>query len=164
MAYRCSTCGKLHDDLPDLGADKPDQWWAVPAEERAERIKLTSDTCEIDNEHFFIRGVIEIPIHHQDSRFGFGVWVSQKRENFFTYLKNPDTSEIGPFFGWLCTRLTYYEKDIEFLKTIAHFRGGGLRPTIELEPTDHPLAIDQREGISLDKAWEIVHYYQDMKD
>jgi hypothetical protein len=161
MAYRCSTCGKLHDDLPDMGADKPDQWWAVPEEERAARIKLTPDTCEIDDEHFFIRGVIEIPIHDQADRFGFGVWVSQKRENFFTYLMNPDTSEIGPFFGWLCTRIGYYQEDTSLLKTMAHFRGEGLRPIIELEPTDHPLAVDQREGISLNKAWEIVHYYQE---
>jgi hypothetical protein len=160
MAYHCSTCGKLHDDLPDLGADKPDQWWAVPEEERAKRIKLTSDTCEIDDEHFFIRGVIEIPIDNGDV-FGFGVWISQKRENFFTYLANPDTSEIGPFFGWLCTRIGYYQEDTSLLKTMAHFRGEGLRPIIALEPTAHPLAVDQREGISLDKAWEIVHYYQE---
>ena len=125
MAYYCSTCGKLHDDLPDLGADKPDQWWAVPEEERAERIKLTSDTCEIDDEYFFIRGVLELPIHHQAGRFGFGVWVSQKRENFFTYLANPDTSEIGPFFGWLCTRIGFYQEDSSLLKTMAHFEERG---------------------------------------
>ena len=30
---------------------------------------------------------------------------------------------------------------------------------IELEPTAHPLAVDQREGITLEKAWAIVHFY-----
>ena len=44
---------------------------------------------------------------------------------------------------------------------VHHFRGDGLRPAIELEPTDHPLAVDQRDGISLDRAWEIVHRYLD---
>ena len=28
-----------------------------------------------------------------------------------------------------------------------HQRPPGLRPTLELEPTDHPLAVHQREGI-----------------
>lgn len=67
---------------------------------------------------------------------------------------------IGPFFGWLCTAISYYEKETLMLKTRAHFRSGGRRPTVELEPTDHELAIDQRNGINLDKAWEIVHHYQ----
>jgi hypothetical protein len=158
--YRCTTCGELHNDLPDVGADKPDQWWGVPEEERDERIKLTPDTCIIDD-NYFIRGVIEIPLLNSDERFGFGVWVSQKKENFRTYLNNRNSSEIGPFFGWLCTHLAYYEEDTFFLKTKAHFRGNGLRPYIELEPTEHPLAVAQRQGISLDTAWEIVHFYLD---
>lgn len=41
---------------------------------------------------------------------------------------------------------------------MARFRGKGLRPTIELEPTDHPFAVDQREGILLEQAWRIVHH------
>jgi hypothetical protein len=158
MSYRCSVCGDVHDDLPDLGSDRPDMWWGIPEDERAERIVLTSDTCVIDDEEFFIRGVIEIPVHDAPQPFGIGVWVSQKRENFLTYLRSPESDRIGPFFGWLCTRISYYEADTLFLKTMAHFPGGDLRPTIELEPTDHPLAVDQREGITIDKAWEIVHH------
>src|SRR6516225_4092162 len=108
MSYRCSVCGKEHDDLPDIGADKPDQWFGIPEKERKRRVKLTADTCVIDNEDYFIRGVVEIPIHEQEEPFGFGVWVSQKRENFEKYLANFDSDKIGPFFGWLCTRIAYY--------------------------------------------------------
>ena len=144
--------------------DRPAPWWDVAEEERERRIRLTSDTCEIDEEHFFIRGVIEIPVHEDPGGFGFGVWVSQKRENYETYLEHYDSAEIGPFFGWLCTRISYYEEDTMLLKTMAHFRGDGLRPAIVLEPSAHPLSIDQQEGISLRKAWEIVHYYEQKRD
>jgi hypothetical protein len=41
------------------------------------------------------------------------------------------------------------------LKTRAHLRDHGLRPLIELEPTDHPLALEQRNRISLDRVAEI---------
>ncbi len=159
MGYQCATCGEVHDDLPDIGADKPDQWWGVAEEERDQRVERTSDTCVIDGESFFIRGVIEIPVHDYPERFGFGVWVSQKRENFEAYVAAFDSASIGPFFGWLCTRLSCYAEDTLHLKTMAHFRGGGLRPLIVLEPTDHPLAADQRGGISLERAWAIVHHY-----
>ncbi|MEW6736455.1 MAG: DUF2199 domain-containing protein [Acidobacteriota bacterium] len=161
MSYRCSTCGELHVGLPDIGMDKPYYYWTVPEEERDKLIELTPDTCIIDNEDFFIRGVIEIPILDYPQTFDLGVWVSQKRENFYTYLDKYDSSEIGPFFGWLSTKITYYEEDTLSLKTMAHFRSGGQRPIIELEATEHQLSIDQREGITLEKAWEIVHYYID---
>jgi hypothetical protein len=161
MSYQCTVCSELHEGLPDIGADKPDYWWNVPEEERDHRVELTSDTCVIDGEDFFIRGIIHIPVHGQQEDIGFGVWVSQKEENFNTYVNNFDSAEIGPFFGWLSTRLACYDEDTLSLKTMAHFRGGGQRPKIELEPSEHPLAIDQREGITLERAWEIVHFYKD---
>jgi hypothetical protein len=161
MTYTCSKCGEQHEGLPDIGFDKPAAWFSVPEDERADRVKLDADTCVIDNQEFYIRGVIEIPIHDYPQTFGIGVWVSQKKENFFTYLENSESSKIGPFFGWLCCTLGYYEEETQLLKTRAHFRGRGLRPSIELEPTNHQLSIDQRDGISLAKAWDIVHYYVD---
>jgi hypothetical protein len=149
----------MHDDLPHMGMDYPDYYFGVPEEERERRVELTSDTCIIDQEDFFIRGVIEIPVQDYPHPFGFGVWVSQKKENFYTYLENSDSEEIGPFFGWLSNNIAYYPENTVSLQTMAHFRSGGLRPRIELEPTDHPLAIDQRNGITMAKAWEIVHFY-----
>jgi hypothetical protein len=159
MGYKCTVCDEIHEGLPDIAAAKPDYWFGVPAEERERRTALTEDTCIIDDEDFFIRGVLEIPIHDYPHRFGFGVWVSQKREHFYTYLENFDTDQIGPFFGWLSTKIHYYGDDTLSLKTMAHFRGGSQRPAIELETTDHPLAVAQREGITLAQAWDIVHFY-----
>ena len=158
MPYRCTTCGEEHDDLPDIGADKPDQLLGVPEKPFSERFYLTADICVCDDDRF-IRGVLLIPVHGRAEPFGFGVWVSQSRQNFETYVENFDTPEIGPFFGWLCTNIGYYPERSLGLKSMAHFRGNGQRPTVELEATDHPLSVDQREGITLAKAWEIVHFY-----
>jgi hypothetical protein len=41
------------------------------------------------------------------------------------------------------------------LKTRVHLRDHEVRPFIELEPTDHPLALEQRNGISVDRVAEI---------
>jgi hypothetical protein len=161
MKYRCHVCEKEHDDLPDIGATYPDPWFAIPEAERGRRVKVNSDLCEIDGESFFIRGVIQIPLTDDPGEhFAFGAWVSQAPHNFHTYVDHyDDAAGIGPFFGWLCTRIAYYDIDTTHLKTRAHFRPGKLRPLVELEPTDHPLAVDQRCGMTLAKAWEIVHFY-----
>lgn len=39
-----------------------------------------------------------------------------------------------------------------------HLRDDGVRPTIELEPTDHPLAVEQRNGVTVDRVAEIYAY------
>jgi hypothetical protein len=147
----------MHEGLPDIGFRWPDPYFVVPEPERATRVWGTADACVIDNEDFFIRGVILIPIRDEPLKFGIGVWVSQKRENFETYMKHYDTPSIGPFFGWLSNRLPFYERDTWALKTMARFQGSGKRPLIDLEPSDHPLCVDYSSGITLDRAWSFVH-------
>ena len=161
MSYRCAVCGSLHEgtDVPDLGMQFPDPYLDVPEQERDERTEHDSDTCIVrdeDGEHYFIRGVILIPVHGQDEPLGIGVWVSQSRQNFERYRANEATA---PTFGWLCNRIDFYQDSTYALKTRVHFHEDGQRPTIELEPTEHPLAVAQRDGISLAKVWEIVHKY-----
>jgi hypothetical protein len=41
---------------------------------------------------------------------------------------------------------------------------GPVRPRIELEPTDHPLAVEQREGISAARLAEIYSYFAHQDD
>jgi hypothetical protein len=157
MPFRCTTCGKSHAGLPDLAFRWPDPYFVVPEGERPARVRGNTDTCIIDDEAFYIRGVILMPINGTSDHLGLGVWVSQKRENFKKYLENFDTSEIGPFFGWLSNRIPFYEVDTWAVKTMAHFQGNNQRPLIELEPSDHPLYLDYSKGISLEKAWRIAH-------
>jgi hypothetical protein len=51
-------------------------------------------------------------------------------------------------FVWLSTTLPPYEPTTLNLKTNVHTREVGVPPFIELEPTDHPLAVEQRTGIT----------------
>ena len=69
-------------------------------------------------------------------------------------LQKKKRSQTCPFFGWLNSWLKPYP-DMVNLKTMAHLKDHGIRPYIELEPTDHPLAIEQREGISVERVAEI---------
>jgi hypothetical protein len=64
--------------------------------------------------------------------------------------------EAPVYFGWLSTDLPGYEPTTINLKTNLHTRPIGRRPLIELEPTDHPLAVEQRSGITLARAQEIA--------
>jgi hypothetical protein len=143
--------------MPSFGAAAPLSYYAIAEWERASRCELGSDDCVIDREWFFVRGCLEIPVHGADEPLNWGVWVSLSEQNFLTWLQNFDQqsgSHVGPFFGWLNAWLKPYPETVN-LKTHVHLRDNGVRPWIELEPTDHPLAIEQRNGISIDRVAEI---------
>lgn len=154
---KCEVCGKEHDELPDIGADAP-YYWSKEAEASG-TCSLTEDLCIIEEEEYFVRGVVEIPILGTDDYFDWGVWVSLKKENFEIYRDNSDTSSIGPFFGWFSTEIDYYSVSTISLPTTVKFVGDGTRPRIFINECDHKLRKDQRSGIALQDAWRIVHHY-----
>lgn len=162
MSYTCATCGRQHGDLPHIGSAAPYQW--ADRFRKDPKSLLTDDLCIIEGRDFFVRGVIEIPVRDYEPGFGWGVWVSHKKENFETYREHFDSADIGPFFGWLSTEIAYYGVSTLELKTMAHYRSGGVRPRIVLEESTHPLSVQQREGIGLAEAWRIVHYYEGVKE
>src|SRR4026209_2404546 len=136
MQSKCPICGLDHSDLRHIGWAAPHQWADALANDPDSL--LTEDLCIIEGRDYFIHGVIEIPVHDYKHEFGWGVWVSHRKENFETYRERFDVPDIGPFFGWLCTSIDYYSEPTLNLKTMAHYRGGGLRPRIILEESDHP--------------------------
>ncbi len=69
--------------------------------------------------------------------------------------KGPSRTSLGPYFGWLCTKIPEYP-DTVFLKTMVHQRAVGQRPVVELDETDHPLSVDQRNGIDPGRMQEII--------
>lgn len=104
-------------------------------------------------------------MHGADEPLIWGVWVSLSEMSFKGWLKvfeQEYRSHVGPLFGWLNAGLKPYP-DTANLESRVHLRNHGLRPIIELEPTDHPLALEQRNGISVHRVAEIyaimIHGY-----
>lgn len=161
VRFKCEGCNEWHEGIPSLDAAAPLYYYSVPVEERSSRCQLTADTCIVDGEYFFVRGCIEIPVHGEPEAFQWGVWTSLSQQNFeqFVELLGSDTrSQFGPYFGWLSANFRVYP-DAENLKTHVHLRDHGVRPCVELEPTDHPLAVEQREGISVQRLGQILSAY-----
>ena len=101
---------------------------------------------------------MEVPVAEVQERFSWDVWVSLSQKNFARACElwqKPGREREPPYFGWLNTALPCYPNTLN-LKTMVHTREVGRRPWIELEPTDHPLAVEQREGITLARVQEIA--------
>ena len=155
--FKCVGCGQIHRGMPTFGADHPLSYYAVPENERDKRCAVGSDDCIIDGECFFVRGCLEIPVHGADEPFEWGVWVSLSETSYRQWracFGESKRSHVGPFFGWLNAWLKPYPDTVN-LKTVAHLRDNGIRPRIELDPTEHPLAVEQRDCVSHERLAEI---------
>lgn len=158
VRYTCATCGEEHEGLPDVGFAWPYYYATIPEAERERRAVLTSDTCVIDGEDFFVRACLPIPIRQADSEFTWGAWVSLSEANFRRYVLHFDVDPPdgeGPYFGWFSNRLPGYPDTLS-LETRVHLQAKGRRPRIELQPTEHLLAVHHREGIALSELLEIL--------
>ena len=159
-AWICPCCGKPQNDLPlDIGAAKPDAWMAATEAEQAEGF-LSSDLCYLGPDNF-LRVCLEIPIQGRDEVFTYGVWVSLSDASLdrVRALWSVPVPEGEPSkFAWLNTEIADFRGSAG-LKACIWLRNHNQRPRLELEPTDHPLARAQREGLTLDAVEAIVARY-----
>jgi hypothetical protein len=161
--WTCPCCGGAFHGIPDLACDAPDQWrgpvdYAPNSALDMSGDFLSADFCVLDGEHYIVRCVLELPIIGSGGEvFGYGVWSSLSEKNFQLYLEhfdNGEPDESQSWFGWFCNNLKGYP-DTFLLKCQVHPRTGRQRPLIALEPSDHPLAVEQRQGITFDRLLEI---------
>lgn len=155
--FKCPACDEVHKGMPSFAARAPMSYFAIPEAERASRCRLGTDDCVIDESTFFVLGALDIKVHGEQEPFSWGVWVSLSRSSYEQWKWCYDADKrahIGPFAGWLNATLKSYP-DTMNLKVRMHLLDDKLRPFIELEPGDHPLAIEQRDGITVDRVAEI---------
>jgi hypothetical protein len=152
LRYKCTSCDELHQGLPHLSYPAPEYWSDSLASETS---FLTDDLCSIANEDFFIHCLLEIPIQDTPEVLTWGVWSSLARDNFKLYADGASAGLQTSMFGWFSNSLPSYPETLN-LKCAVRPREAGLRPLIELEPTDHPLSLDQRQGITVERALEFL--------
>jgi len=84
--------------MPGYAADAPLYYYSIPLAERAARCALDNDTCIVDQEFFFVRGCVEIPVHGEPDPFIWGVWASLSKSSFDKFMgcfDSTDRSHIG---------------------------------------------------------------------
>lgn len=158
-SYKCTTC-QVHAGLPmSFAADSPDMYANMNRDERDARCVRGSDQYIIDQQHFFIRGCLEIPIIGSADVFLWGLWASVREEVFDEIA---DCWELegrenchGPFRGRLANSLAEYPETLN-LKIKILLQPLGTRPLFVVEGPTHQLAIEQAHGIARDRALHLA--------
>jgi len=159
MTWTCATCGQEHEGLPlDFGFDEPSYWDGGRSDGDFVDTDLCAWTDDDGTRCYFIRGVLEIPVPKIGGRFAYGVWGSLSEESYERVVArwdDPRRVDDEPYFSWLSNSIPGYP---ETLSLRANVTTGtlDLRPSIVLLDDDHPLAIEQRDGITTARVEEIV--------
>ncbi len=159
MAFLCTRCGAEHDPLPlSYSVKAPEAVTRIPPNELEQRVVFSPDQCVIDGRDFYLRGRIPIPVKGVEQPFIWGVWAEVSPKNFIrtNELWTVDGREQEPTFsGWLDNVILPYGDTLN-LEVRVHTQPVGRRPHFEIANPDHPLAIEQREGITLLRVQEIA--------
>jgi hypothetical protein len=157
--FHCSTCGKYHEELPlVLGAPAPAAWDAIPPADRTAHCAISSDQCVIKGEHFFVLGRLEIPILDGGDPFTWLCWVSLSEKNFdraCELWQQEGRESEPPYFAWVQSALPYPGGTLS-LKANLVTQPLGQRPLVKLQESDHPLYIEQSQGITMARVKQIV--------
>ncbi len=153
----CPVCGQSHDPLPSADYEAPTQMMATPPERR-DRWTLSGDLAAFDDKAWFIRGVLALPVRdHEGAWFDLGLWISVGPEDFAQVERAlagqgrlPDEA-----YGFVASAFDGYPDTMD-LKAALDFRRREA-PRIVLEPTEHPLAAQQRGGIAAADAMTWLH-------
>jgi len=158
--WTCASCGEEHVGLPlDFAFDEPAYWDGPHAPDDY----LGSDLCVWTDDGgtrcHFVRGVLELPVLETGDRIAYGVWGSLSAESFERMLAvwdDPRRVEEPPYFSWLSNSIPGYPETLS-LRANVITRAADLRPAIVLaDDDDHPLAREQREGITIERARAIA--------
>ena len=156
--FVCATCGLTHAGLPkDWAYQLPDDVWAIPESDRANRATWSDDFCELDG-RLFLRCVLLIPLVDSHDHFCWGVWVEVESPVFARYREIYDRDGSGEPLasGILANKIPCYEVAAGARVFVA-FGTAAERPTITLDPNStSSLARDQRDGIDSARYHEIL--------
>lgn len=162
MGFVCSVCGEHHDELMlDIRMALPEAVFELPDEERDQRAEIGDDSGVFRSRdgavHYYVRGLLEIPVPSLDRYFGYGAWIEvdgQSYDRLSELWNDEQGQDEPPFAGRLANELAPYGGTVG-LPVMLQLREVELLPTVELVETDHPLRADQRTGISEARAHEL---------
>ena len=162
FAFKCSSCDEIHEGSPSVGYKMPDQYASLSDQQKASMGTLSPDFCTITHEEgtdYFVRAILEIPIHGVEEPFLWGVWVSLSKKSYQRYWDTYDNPVEGDgFFGWVCNTPKEYPTDAVRPADV-RVQFGRQRPKVVLHRSEcehDPMVIDQVNGISVARAQQIA--------
>lgn len=154
---QCSCCGKMVSrENIELTFKKPDDLVSLTEEELESRCKFNSGIFILDEEYYYIRAVLPLPVKETQENYNLGVWVQLPEKEFEVVwrLWDDENQHLNPPLQGILANsipLTSASKNSFIL---LHLKGTKSRPEVEVLNENCSLFSEQKNGISLHRAGE----------
>jgi hypothetical protein len=160
IRHRCPTCTDRHDGFPALAYAMPDVIFALSAAERDARAVVSSDLCILDDERYFIRCVMTVPVMECDDTIEYGPWVEVDGSDFARYAVyrngggHPAWVAAEGFLANAFPASAHTTLGLNCMVRVAFDQSK--RPGVEILDDTHVLQAEQLNGVPLPRALELV--------
>lgn len=153
--WTCPCCGQRKTGVPDYAFAAPiHAEWADQGDPDFRVLGSSDDFCAMviaGDRHFFIRGVLYLPITGADQPLGIGAWSTLSEANYRRYaesFEDDGQSRLEAMFGYLANRLPFYPDTLNLRLDVLP-QDGRRRPHLRVQSVhaDHPLYADQANGL-----------------
>lgn len=162
----CRDCGEEHDlqDLePSYGV--PDEVFALSEQERAERVEMGRNFCELRGEgaehsRWFLRALVPFAVEGRTDALRWGIWVELAAPAFSEIQELWDDAaqlERGPWPATLANAAATYPST---LGLVGSLRFTDLKRVPEFSPDPeqaHPFVEEWKSGVSEQRVLEWLH-------
>ena len=129
---KCSCCGEMVPPTDiEISFRLPDEVAALSQDEQKQRVEATKSLCVLDEQRFFVRGLIPLKIIDVDDEYCIGAWVEVSADDFETIndlWEDDDCDRHEPFVGHIANEVPYSKQSMGCLvkvllmvQTVPHF-------------------------------------------
>lgn len=158
----CGQCGELHPiDGLELTFFRPDVVVELAKEQRERDVRESDDICVIRGERYFIRATLPLPVLESEIPYRIGVWVEAEEADFrriYELWSDEHQANEPPFTVRLANTIPTVP-DTRGLGAELRLTGPTTRPEIFMH-SGHPVADQQRQGITAHRAYEYTESVQ----
>jgi hypothetical protein len=158
LQFDCDVCSQRHDLPLNMGFSVPDVVSKLKPWEKEERCKTSEDWCIFDDQFFYVRGCLEVPIIGTNSVFSWGVWTTLGVDDFDATMElwnDPARTKEPDYKGSLANTMPTY-KETRNLSLAVRTRAVGDRPLLLVTDEEHGLFAHQRQGMPMERAIELA--------
>ena len=157
MTATCAVCGTRHDEeLLELSYKRPDPVVELSQEERMLDVFENDDVCVVNDDRYFLRVTLPIPVNGRTEGYQIGVWVEVSRDEFQRVgdlWSEPGQAAEPPMKATLANEIRHHAGSFG-LPVLLQLTGPKTRPQVFVVDATHPLGVEQRRGITPHRASE----------
>lgn len=154
---RCSCCGELvAANNIELVLRRPDKIAVMNEQEIVQRCKFNDDIYILDDNQFFLRCTIPLPVQGGNERYSIGAWAELTQDQFqkvWDLWEVEDLTAEQPMEAKLANTIPLTDRSLDCLVRV-QLIGATTRPEIYIADPDCSLFEEQNSGIPAHRACE----------